>query len=100
MVSSWGGLHALGSLVSARVPAQQHRQVFQVFTLSLIEPYVLWLAFAIDTALKCLSNTVSAPNVKKDTSVVFFFGLVQAGVAYSILELVPSASVQTLGVFR
>lgn len=42
-------------------------------TLSLIEPYILRLAFAIDTALKCLSNTVSAPNVKKDASVVFFF---------------------------
>lgn len=72
-------------------------------TLSLIEPYILRLAFAIDTALKCLSNTVSAPNVKKDASVVFFFfffGLVQAGVERSILELVQSASAQTLGAFR
>lgn len=73
MVSSWGDLRALGSLGSAPVPAQQCRQVLQVSTLSLIEPYILRLAFAIDTALKCLSNTVSAPNVKKDASVVFFF---------------------------
>lgn len=55
-------------------------------TLSLIEPNILWLAFAINKALKCLNNTVSAPNVKKDAS-GFLCGLVQAGSACSILEL-------------